>query len=208
MRWATLLLLFTVGFAPRAAETIFMEAGGQIVMEVESAPLAGDWKAEKDLSGFSGESYYTWRSSANISREGQGILTYRIKVTTPGTYHLRIHNRHDFPDATEENDCFTRLDEGKWVKTFSSKRGGWTWTTSHEFDHARKPPAEYELSAGLHTLQIAGRSKGFSIDRIHLYRDGIKNGTDLKLPLSADVPPDTAQATRPGVPRTGTERNR
>lgn len=194
MRWVGLTFLLAAGFATRAAETVFLETDGRIAMEVESFPVAGDWKAEKDLVGFSGDSYYTWRSSAKMSRAGQGILTFRILVTNPGKHHLRIHNRHDFADSTEENDCFMKLDDGPWVKTFSHKRGEWTWATNHEFDHARKPPAEYELSAGLHTLQLAGRSKGFSIDRIHLYRDGVKDGTDLKAPVSPAAKPDAIQS--------------
>jgi len=167
-----------------SGQTFFQEAGGILVMEVESAPPAGDWKAETELKGFKGECYYTWRGQNYFKNPSQkGVLTYTFVITTPGKYHLRIHNRHDFHDSTESNDCYTRMDGGKWVKTFSSKRGEWTFHSNHEFSHSSKLPANYELSAGVHTLELAGRSKDFSIDRIHLFLDG-KKGDDASLPQS------------------------
>jgi hypothetical protein len=49
------------------------------------------------------------------------------------------------------------------------------------------------------------------IDRIHLYRDGVKNGTDLKAPVSPAAKPDAIQAalkvaSLPGT--SGTTKNR
>ena len=161
---------------------VFEEAGGVVVIEVESCRPQGDWKPEKDLKGFTGKGYYTWRGGNLFRTRGKGTLLYPVRVAEDGKYHLAIHNRHDFHDSTEQNDCWTRIDEEKWLKTFSSKRGQWTWHTRHEHSHSKKIPAFYELKAGLHVLQISGRSKGFSIDRIHLYRDGAKNPLDTKRP--------------------------
>jgi hypothetical protein len=71
------------------------------------------------------------------------------------------------------------------VKTFSSTRGQWTWATNHEFSAGDKPPASYPLSAGIHVLEISGRSRNFSLDRFHLYLDGVTN------PLDETRPPST-----------------
>lgn len=161
----------------------YQEVDGLLAIEVESAPLTGKWVKETSLAGFSGDGYYTWKGPDLSAPSDKSALAYRFHISTPGRYHLRIHNRHDHRDSTLENDCYTRMDDGPWVKTFSSERGRWTWRTSHEHSHSDKRPAEYTLAAGPHTLAITGRSVNFSIDRIHLYRDGLK-GEDLSRPLS------------------------
>ena len=165
-----------------AGGPIYEEQAGRIVMEVESHPPTGSWRPEKKLEGFTAAGYYTWLGPNAFRGPGSGVLTYVFQIQTPGTYQLRIRNRHDFHDSTEQNDCFTRLDGGQWVKTFSSKRGEWTFRSNHEHGHNRKPPASYESKAGRHVLQISGRSHGFSIDRIHLYRDGDRAAEDASLP--------------------------
>jgi hypothetical protein len=164
-------------------DSVFQEMDGLLVIEVESAPVAGKWVKETSLSGFTGSAYYTWKGPDLSGPSDKSALAYRFQVTAAGRYHLRIHNRHDHSDSTLENDCYTRMDDGPWVKTFSSERGRWTWRTSHEHSYSDKRAAEYALSAGSHTLTVTGRSINFSIDRIHLYRDGLRGAEDLsKLP--------------------------
>ncbi|MDA3960267.1 MAG: hypothetical protein PF961_05725 [Planctomycetota bacterium] len=157
-----------------AAEPVFWERDGIVVFEAESCPASGAWSVDREVAGFTGQAYYRWGGPNNMRNAGGGVLSYRIRIVTPGTYHLRIRNYHDHEDSTLENDCFTRMDGGEWVKTFSSKRAEWTWRSNHEFNHGSKPPAKYDLSAGEHLFEISGRSHGFAIDRIHLYRDGLK----------------------------------
>jgi hypothetical protein len=183
---------------------VYEEQAGRVIMEVETHPPTGSWVPEKRLEGYSAAGYYTWRGPNSFRSPGGGVLTYVFHIKTPGTYQLRIRNRHDFHDSTEQNDCFTRMDGGEWVKTFSSKRGEWTFRSNHEHGHNRKPPASYELKAGRHILQISGRSQGFSIDRIHLYRAGDRGAEDASLPetrakaATTDKPrPETAVHTGP-----------
>ncbi len=161
----------------------FLEKDGLLVMEVEHVYDSSHWKKENKMEGFTGTCYFTWRGRNYLNRPGKGKLRFRFIIKNPGTYHLRIRNRHDYKDSTEQNDCFTKMDRGDWVKTFSSQRGKWTWRTNHEFHKGGKPPAKYELKAGKYTLYISGRSTGFSIDRIVLFKDGVK-GEDETLPES------------------------
>lgn len=173
-----------------SGDQAFQEQDGLLVVEIESAPTSDDWVRETSLSGYTGAAYYTWDGPNRYNAPGSGVLTYRINITTPGTYNFRMHNRHDFPDSTLANDVFVKLNDGDWVKTFSPRRGEWTWTTRHEFGHNDKPLAEYTLDAGVHALQFSGRSNGFSIDRFVLYLDGV-DGEDTNLPES----PQKAVAT-------------
>jgi hypothetical protein len=155
-----------------AVEPAYWEHNGLVVIEVESAAPSGAWSVDTALTGFTGVAYYTWGGPNTFSSPGNGVLSYRVIISEPGIYQLRIHNRHDHADSTLENDCFTRIDGGEWVKTFSSIRGQWTWHSRHEFSNGNKPDASYDLSAGEHLFEINGRSTGFSIDRIHLFKAG------------------------------------
>jgi hypothetical protein len=159
------------------AEAILDEAQGLIVFEAESVPPKGDWTLETSLAGFTGAGYVTWTGPDLFGAPGKDAAAWTFRVGRPGRYRLRIRNRHDFADSTLQNDCFTKMDDGPWIKTFSSKRGEWTWATNHELENG-KPPAAYELSVGTHVFRISGRSRGFSLDRIHLALEGVDGAED------------------------------
>jgi len=186
---AFVLLLMSPAAGP-AGLPVFEERDGRVIIEVESHPPVGAWAPERNMNGYTGAGYYTWRGPNLFRSPGQAPLVYAFEIKTPGTYQLRIRNRHDFHDSTEQNDCFTRLDGGKWIKTFSSKRGEWTFRSNHEHNHHTKPNASYQLKPGRHFLQISGRSKGFSIDRIHLYCTKDRAAEDPNLPETRVAPPE------------------
>jgi hypothetical protein len=162
--------------------TTYVEQGGLVVFEVESTPAYDFWTAETAMAGYTGDAYYTWRGPEYFGTPGVAPLTYQIMINTPGLYHFRLHNRHDYPDPSQQNDVFAQMDNGGWIKTFSSERGVWTWRTAFDH-HTFQGNAEYQLAPGLHTLQISARSHGFSIDRILLYLPGV-NGEDINHPVS------------------------
>jgi hypothetical protein len=167
-------------------DAVYVEAAGRVVIEVERAAPTGDWKSETAMGGHSGAAYFTWRGPDLFGAPGRGVLSYPFSVASAGRYLLRIRNRHDAADATLHNDCFTRMDDGEWIKTFSSQRGAWTWGTNHE-DGETKGPASYVLAAGVHVLQISGRSSDFSIDRVLLTREGGQEPSDAELKESSTL---------------------
>jgi hypothetical protein len=171
---------------------VFQESGGLLVMEVESTPANTSWAVGTTLTGYTGSSYYTWTGSDYFGTPGNGILAYTFNIQTPGTYNFAFRNRHDFADSTLENDHWLKLDNGTWVKTYSSIRGVWTWNTNHEFSATNKVPAKYTLTAGQHTLYVSARSRGMSLDRLVFYLPGV-NGLDATLPQSPNTttPPPT-----------------
>ncbi len=178
-------------------EKVFQEKDGLIVVEIESVPIPSEeysrensykgiwneWKAETELKGYTGNCYYTWAGPDLFANPGCGILTYKVQIENEGKYSFSIHNRHDNLDPTESNDAFVKVDNGIWVKTFSAVRGEWTWSTFFEFGHHQKEPASIVFTKGLHTLQICGRSNGFSINRFVLFQEAV-NGQDTQLPES------------------------
>jgi len=190
------------GQQPVVSDRTFLERDGAVIVEVESVPPAGDWQAETDLKGYTGRCYYTWRGADLFNQPGQGAMGYRIRIVTPGRYNLRLHNRHDFDDATEENDVWTRMDDGKWTKCYSSWRGRWVWHSAHEHSHDEKVPASYELTAGDHVFYLSGRSKNFSVDRFVLYRGGNEHAGKplMEGPESAMLPERTPSPAVPDLP--------
>ncbi len=185
------VLAFQTTIVLRASDgpPVFAEEDGVLIVEVEAVKPAGAWAAQTEMAGFTGDCYYTWTAGGIDHGGSAGPLVYKLRITTPGKYHFRIRNRHDFEDSTEQNDCFTRMDDGKPTKTFSHTRGKWTWATNHEHHGGGKPPASYELTAGEHVFTICGRSGGFSIDRFVFYLDGKEaQATDLSRESTDGLP--------------------
>jgi len=79
MRSAVALMLGALALCARAegARKAYVESGGIVVVEVESAPAAKGWRPETKLDGYTGCSYYT-------DTGGGGALEYVIVITTPG----------------------------------------------------------------------------------------------------------------------------
>lgn len=163
----------------------YLPDDGLLVIDLESGAAAGSWATETSLTGFTGSSYLTWRGATNYNTPGVDTFGFDFWIEDPGSYGFRIHNRHDFHDSTEENDCWVRMDGGDWVKVFSWQRGQWTWTTNQEFSSSNKPEALYELSAGNHRIEFSGRSAGFSMDRFHLFDDGVVDPMSTSHPESS-----------------------
>ena len=173
---ASFALLGLALSAPAAARDTFFEQDGIVIVEIESTPTVDDWLALTAFPNFTGHSYYKWDGPNHFSQPGNSVLTYQVHINNPGTYNLWIRNRHEDSDSTEENDCWTRMDDGQWNKTYSNGPGTvsqWNWVTQFELNGgALHQQASYDLSAGVHTFRISARSHGFYIDRFHLARPG------------------------------------
>lgn len=168
-----------------SAQTEYCEENGLLIHEIEDQAPAGGWVEETQFAGYAGTSYFRWNGGDQFNSPGNGTLTYTLNITTPGDYQLRLHNHHNDPDTTMENDCWTRMDGSTWVKTYSGQNN-WNWLSRFEYSNGTKEPAHYNLSAGLHTFQISGRSQNFRIDRAHFFLSG--NPTSTSLPASSTGP--------------------
>ncbi|NQT84028.1 DUF5060 domain-containing protein [bacterium] len=184
-------------------EAFFVEEEGLIVGEIESCPPTSAWRAEMSQPGFSGGFYYTWKGPNLPRTPGHGVLTYRLHISRPGKYNLRIHNRRDTTDSAKETGVWTQMDDGEWIKAYSKVGGKWRWSTYHEQGAGKKVPACYELTMGEHFLRLSGRSYGFSIDRFHMYREDRAKAQDTGIQETRPTKPVGRTAT----PRT-TERAR
>ncbi len=194
--------------APSAASPagVFDERGGLVVVEVESEPAEPPWVEETFVTGFTGASYY--RMDGNTFRGGTplGRMSYFININEPGAYRLIIHSYKNNDDESLSNDCFTRMVDhpgyqGSDTKTYLPGRSRrWSWETMHEPGQLQLEPV-YTLEAGVHELQISGRSKDFHIDRFVLFADPVtrEQAEDLLLaesPLVEDTGPWDSGGTR------------
>ena len=127
--------------------------------------------------------------------------------------------RDVYPQARgdEANDVYVRVDGGAWTKVFASgmpfEQASTRFGTTFDVNH-QKSAAQYNLDEGVHTVEIAGRSAGLILDRIHLGQDrgditqkGLElsaRGTDASTappaqPVLPPAPvPDTEPAPEPG----------
>ncbi len=154
-----------------------------IVMECETVGPEAAWRIETDFAGYGGCAYLRWDGANHFNNPGNGTLTFRFQVNTPGDYLMRMHVRHDNPDRSQENDCWVRMDGGAWDKHFNNFQGSvgvWNWDSVLESTNA-KPI--YNLTAGVHEFQVSGRSWGFKIDKISFFPQ-TTFGTDPNFPES------------------------
>lgn len=188
---ASSIFVLTMLALPSAYAATFQEQNGIVIMEVESSPAAGGWNLEKSLSGYSGNGYYIWRGSDafGVNTAGRGTITYTFKINSPGNYQMRWRSRiGKGTSRTEHNDSWIRFPSGKnisgeqalngWSKVFMNTRDKWVWQSA-TVDNVGKPLRQY-FSAGVHTVQISGRSSGHAIDKIALYKYNSVSYTESK----------------------------
>lgn len=180
-------LLTAAALAAPVSAQVFLAQSDVIVVEMESSGAPGDWNNSTSTPGFTGESYIEWLGPNLFGTPGQGVFFFDFEVQEGGEWILNVRNRHENPDATEENDVWIQMDNGPWIKTFSNMAGSvgaWTWESRFDFSHNNQPQASYNLSPGVHRITFSGRSFGFKMDRFHLHRPSAVNPLNPSLPES------------------------
>ena len=163
-----------------AQAATFVEKNGVVMMEVESSAAKGDWRLQRSLSGYSGNGYYIWTGTDAFGKNtaGRGAITYTFRIQKAGNYQMRWRSRiGKGTSRTEHNDSWVRFPTGRdikgeqaldgWTKVFMNTRDSWVWQSA-TVDNVGKPVRQY-FSAGVHTVQISGRSSGHAIDKIALF---------------------------------------
>ncbi len=98
----------TDGDCDDSQTTSFVEEGGILTVEVENSDFENtEWSLEQTIANSSGEGYLIWGGSNSIDT---GILTYNIRISTPGTYRFIWRSYITIgDDGTEHNDSWLRI---------------------------------------------------------------------------------------------------
>jgi hypothetical protein len=182
----------------------FVESGGLVIVEAESVPTAGDWDQGTATDGYTGSSYLEWTGPDLFSKPGEGLLSYQLEISTPGTYRFRWRSRINVgTNNTEHNDAWLRFPDaddfygqknssivypkgsgkspnpngaGKdgWFKVYQNTRDKWSWDARTSDHDAHNIYVRFD-NPGTYTMEISGRSFGFALDRIVLFTDSVSN---------------------------------
>lgn len=172
----TFALIF--GFSPMASS--------QSLIEIESISPLGDWKLQTFKSGYSGSGYFYWDGPNKYGAPPtNSTLIYTFTLTQAGTYRIDFRGRRDQEGpcvgaASDEcNDVYSKVDDLEWEKTMmKGPWGNWHWQGAIDAHNVGVINADYDLSAGTHTLQVTGRSEGVILDAIAIYLKGTSRPGD------------------------------
>ncbi|MDX2287194.1 MAG: malectin domain-containing carbohydrate-binding protein, partial [Hyphomicrobiaceae bacterium] len=159
----------------------------------------GDWTyvagGTGAQAGTQGTGHYFWGSESSSTGvnnpEENSFLNYTIFIPEGegGVYNFRVRSSRDTNDPTDQrNDIWLRIDSNAealqtnptdsvssqgFVKVFGA---GTSWGFASQIDSVSESQANFgasfNLTAGLHTITLAGRSDGFHADYWELYKGG------------------------------------
>ncbi|GAB4118708.1 MAG: hypothetical protein Tsb0027_12300 [Wenzhouxiangellaceae bacterium] len=119
--------------ASEGTGSAFAEQGGIVVIEMESADARpANWVLGPDESptspnidnpgGASGGQFLVWESSQFLSAPGNGLMTYPIEISNPGTYRFQWRSQvGNGTSSTEHNDTWLKIEADAF---FGEKAGG------------------------------------------------------------------------------------
>lgn len=215
-----LLLVFSKNVILGQSVPLFQEENGLVVFEAESSTNFGQWTPKTSIASFSGESYLLYEGPDLFNTPGQSKITYQLQITNPGRYRFQWRSRIAIGDSnTEHNDSWLRFPDasdfyaekgtirlypkgvGKtpnpegstkegWFKVYQNVRDNWTWRASTSDRDPHNIYVEFD-TAGIYTLEVAGRSNGHALDRIALYQSTVTESmaTNLNTPTSVNLNP-------------------
>ncbi|WP_026810752.1 malectin domain-containing carbohydrate-binding protein, partial [Arenibacter latericius] len=91
---------------------IYQENNGLVVMEMENLIFGANWSEETSETGFTGNGYLN-NQVDNFNTPGNGTITTKVNITTPGVYRFQWHNKigtiAPSNPNTEHNDAWLRF---------------------------------------------------------------------------------------------------
>lgn len=142
---------------PGDPDSFFVEQSGLVVVEAESAAVSGDWLVKTSESGFTGSGYIQWDGDNHFSTPGVDILTYRVRIETPGIYRVIWRGRISIgTDNTEHNDAWIRIPDADYFYGERSDGGGVTYVYPGGIDEQTDVKQEHETNWD----HPSGQSKG------------------------------------------------
>ena len=180
---ATLVFQSLICQTALADSDLFLESDGLVVIEAESMQVVGQWELRTEVADFKGTGYLHWTGPIRLAPNAavdRDAITYHFKIENAGNYEFRWRSYIAGGDsALDSNDSWVRFPTGEnidgeleldgWTKAFQNQLGQWSWGANTE-DHVNGGSAQLRqyFSAGVHYLQISGRSTDHAVDRMIL----------------------------------------
>lgn len=162
---------------------LYVLDGRFLIVEAEDLRPHAHWRLLREPAGFTGDGYLEWNGptrSRNIEGVGgsddvfhtqQGPLEewliLRLRVQEPGDYLVNLRNYHRRADG--DNDAWIGVVEPGFPRR-PVKRVGDSLRDGAGFSWLDWGTPTLHLTAGEHMLYVGGRSRGFGVDRIAIYR--------------------------------------
>jgi len=192
------LKLSTINQQNECGDATYEDDNGLVTIEAENLDITGlDWNVKTAFANYTGTGYLSWDGNNNFNSPGNGLITTKIRINTPGQYRFRWRSRIGAgSNSTEHNDSWLRFPDASdfyaekngnrvypngsgqtpnpngsssdgWFKIYLSGSTNWTWSTQTSDNDAHQIYVEFD-TAGIYTMEISGRSKDHLIDRITL----------------------------------------
>ncbi|SEL92348.1 hypothetical protein SAMN04487910_3598 [Aquimarina amphilecti] len=182
---------------------IYEEKDGLVAVEFESIKDNNDWVKENSTSGFLGTHYLVWKENQFLGAPGNGLLTYKIKISNPGVYRFIWRSRiTNGTSGSEHNDSWLRFADaskfyGKKGESFvypadtgqspipnGSSKDGWfkiyksgaadQWKWQSSTSDNDAHDIFVEFDApGTYTMEVSARSTFHALDRFVLFSENI-----------------------------------
>ncbi|MBQ4803637.1 hypothetical protein J8L88_12315 [Aquimarina sp. MMG015] len=182
---------------------IYEEKDGLVAVEFESIKDHNDWIKENTTTGFLGTHYLVWKENQFLGAPGNGLLTYKIKISNPGVYRFIWRSRiTNGTSGSEHNDSWLRFadaskfygkkgesvvypaDTGQSPTPNGSSKDGWfkiyksgpadQWKWQSSTSDNDAHDIFVEFDApGTYTMEVSARSTFHALDRFVLFSENI-----------------------------------
>ncbi|MEM1260279.1 MAG: hypothetical protein AAGH81_17270 [Bacteroidota bacterium] len=95
---------------PSSIGFVFEESNGIVSIEFEDNNFPDGWVLRSEGSDFSGTGYMQWEGNPSMGNPGNGMVTFPVRITNPGTYRFVWHSAFRLGNnGTEHNDSWLRF---------------------------------------------------------------------------------------------------
>lgn len=142
---------------PSSIGFVFEEANGIVSMEFEDNSFPEGWVLRNAGSDFSGDGYMQWEGNPSMGNPGNGMVTFPIRITNPGTYRFVWHSSFQQGDnGTEHNDSWLRFPDA--ADFFGRKGDG---SVVYPNDTGKEPNPAGSSSDGWFKIYRSGNDPSF-----------------------------------------------
>ena len=171
---------------------VFEESDGYVVVEAESVELNDEWDLTNSFTTNAlGVGHIEYNGPNRFGSHAESsILTYEIKINTPGVYQFKWLSRNGKTAAKfdEENDSWLKIEADEFYglksgnktnignhfsKVWIQDLNKWSWNCfgEHAGVNEMNVYARFD-NPGVYKISVAGRSNNHPIDRFVLFQEG------------------------------------